>query len=132
MRRSCWDEVGFSQALGKRAREVEERRNIRSAPRNSAPKTMGAWSKHAEDMLGRGQPIRKSETGILSGKPCELHDKPKARLAAHEALAIAAITMKGHFDRRHTANFMEIDDQVYLRLSQGYTMPLTISPNYGP
>jgi hypothetical protein len=59
-------EQDLSQVLGKRAREVEERRairNVRSAP--AAPiqlmplKITGAWSKHAEDLLGRGRPIRR-------------------------------------------------------------------------
>lgn len=63
--RTMTKEQDLSQVLGKRAREVEERRasrKIRSAPaapiQLMPPKITGAWSKHAEDLLGRGRPIR--------------------------------------------------------------------------
>lgn len=67
MERAGTKETDLSQVLGKRAREVEERRatrNVRSAPTAPAanlmsPKITGAWSKHAEELLGRGRPIRR-------------------------------------------------------------------------
>lgn len=54
---------------------------------------------------------------ILSDRPREILDKPKARLSVHDAMAVAALTMKSHYDRRHTTKFFNIDDRVYLRLT---------------
>lgn len=56
---------------------------------------------------------------ILSRRPRDLLDKPKARLAVHDALAIAAIPVKHQYDRRHTTKVMAVGDQDYVRLDQG-------------
>ncbi|KAK1963003.1 hypothetical protein LY78DRAFT_546640, partial [Colletotrichum sublineola] len=45
---------------------------------------------------------------------------PTSRVSVHDALAIASMTMKHHYDRRHTTRFFSVGDRVMLRLHQGY------------
>lgn len=58
---------------------------------------------------------------------------PSARLSIHDAIAIAAVTMKYHYDRRHTTMFFNAGDKVYLRLHKGYNIPQAaiLGPKYG-
>lgn len=69
----------------------------------------------------------------LTDQTTQLLDKPKERLEAHDAIALAAMTMKFHYDRKHTTRFFEVGDQVLIRLSpKGYTIPSQISQKYSP
>ena len=50
-------------------------------------------------------------------------DLPKSRIEAAEALDFAAITIKYHYDRKHTAMFLAVGDWALLRLHRGYSIP---------
>lgn len=58
-------------------------------------------------------------------------DKPQARIDAHDAISIAAMTMGRCCDRRHEAKFFNVGDKVWLRLHKGYTMPDHLPRKYG-
>ncbi|KAM3498445.1 hypothetical protein MY11210_009673 [Beauveria gryllotalpidicola] len=45
-----------------------------------------------------------------------------ARVTAHDAMAIAAMNMKYHYDRRHTPRFFAVGDYANLRLHRGYSV----------
>jgi hypothetical protein len=50
-------------------------------------------------------------------------DFPAARVDAADALDYAAMNMKFHYDRRHTAMFLAPGDWALLRLHRGYNIP---------
>lgn len=52
-----------------------------------------------------------------------IHAVPTARIQAHDALALAAITTKQHYDRRHITKFHQVGDKVLLRLHKGCRIP---------
>ncbi|KGQ08839.1 Transposon Ty3-I Gag-Pol polyprotein [Beauveria bassiana D1-5] len=58
-------------------------------------------------------------------------DFASARIQAHDALAIAAVTMKNHYDRRHTTRFFHEGDMVYLRLHKGYSASGDLGRKFG-
>ncbi|POS75391.1 hypothetical protein DHEL01_v206213 [Diaporthe helianthi] len=64
--------------------------------------------------------------------PQRLPDLPQSRIRIHDALALAAMTVKAHFDRRHLAKFFNVGERVLLRLHKGYGIPMDIGRKYGP
>ncbi|RKL28387.1 hypothetical protein BFJ72_g12485 [Fusarium proliferatum] len=61
-------------------------------------------------------------TLAMSGNTPTLLDLPITRLEAHDAIAMAAISMKHYYDRHHKPTFFAVGDKVYLRLYRGYTI----------
>ena len=49
----------------------------------------------------------------------------EARVEASDALDFAAMNMKFHYDRKHTAMFLALGDWALLRLHRGYSIPST-------
>lgn len=56
-------------------------------------------------------------------------DFPSARIKAANASDYAAMNMKFHYDRRHTAMFLALGDQALLRLHRGYNIPSATNRN---
>src|SRR5438045_589338 len=50
-------------------------------------------------------------------------DYPKARIEASDALDFAAMNVKHHYDRKHTAMFFAVGDWVLLWLHHSYSIP---------
>ncbi|KAI1469091.1 uncharacterized protein F4812DRAFT_457636 [Daldinia caldariorum] len=57
---------------------------------------------------------------LLSGPS---HKSVRSRTEIHDAIAVAAITAKGHYDNRHKPIFFNVNDKVLLRLHKGYNIP---------
>lgn len=51
---------------------------------------------------------------IADRVPRRLPDLPESRIRRQDALALADMTVKSHFDRRHLAQFFEVGQQVLL------------------
>jgi hypothetical protein len=52
---------------------------------------------------------------------------PTAHAEVIDALDLAAMTDKLHYDRKHTAMFLAVGDKAYLRLHKGYNIPAASS-----
>lgn len=48
---------------------------------------------------------------------------PSARVEAHDAICIAAMSTKMYYDRKHLPKFFNVGDRVLLRLHKGYIIP---------
>lgn len=86
--------------------------NARSASTGHTPHEIvkGINPRDVPDLLG-GMPAKPNYTAV--------------RVSAYDALAIVAVTMKNHYDRRHTTRFFAVGDMVYLRLHKGYATAAT-------
>ncbi|KAH6900587.1 hypothetical protein B0T10DRAFT_471097, partial [Thelonectria olida] len=59
---------------------------------------------------------------ILANQLLNILDLPQTRLKAHDAMAMASMSMKRQYDRRHHTVFFSKGNHVYLRLHKGYSI----------
>ncbi|KAL2138959.1 hypothetical protein VTI28DRAFT_5999 [Corynascus sepedonium] len=100
-----------------------EHNNTRSATTGMSP----------NEVIKGFNPVR--TTDVVVGVTPARQDAtlPQLRLDTHDAITIASMTMKYHYDRRHTPQFFKAGDKVWLRLHRGYNMPSTdvVSRKFG-
>ncbi|EAQ91761.1 hypothetical protein CHGG_03696 [Chaetomium globosum CBS 148.51] len=98
-----------------------EHNNIRSRTTGKSPNEIvkGFNPVAVADVIGDHQPARDPNL-------------PQLRMEAHDAVAIAAMTMKHYYDRRHMPRFFDVGSKVWLRVHKGYNMPATdlIGPKF--
>ncbi|KAF5230806.1 hypothetical protein FANTH_13699 [Fusarium anthophilum] len=61
-------------------------------------------------------------TLAMTGNTLTLLDLPTTRLEAHDAIAMAAISMKHYYGRHHKPTLFDVGGKVYLRHYRGYTI----------
>lgn len=58
----------------------------------------------------------RDEADSLLAKTRVSRDLPSLRVSAHDAMAIAVMTLKPHVDKKHRACFFAVSDRMFLRL----------------
>ena len=69
---------------------------------------------------------------LLKDNPASKRQDFTLRIDAEEAIKLAQLTMKRHYDRRHRPISFKVGDKVKVRLHKGYSIALPVSKKYGP